>query len=98
MTVLEESSEPARLVECLALLYVLILQDKKNKTGIRDRDNLKNIERQLLGPIRKTLSVLLNDPEVGKKHVHAVLPLVSLNAGIERIDETIQKERLQTLH
>ncbi len=31
LTVLEESSEPARLVECLALLYVLILQDKKNK-------------------------------------------------------------------
>lgn len=98
LTVLEESSEPARLVECLALLYVLILQDKKNKTGIRDRDNLKNIERQLLGPIRKTLSVLLNDPEVAKKHVHAVLPLVALNAGIERIDGAIQKEGLQTLH
>ncbi|KAK0487129.1 hypothetical protein IW261DRAFT_1446036 [Armillaria novae-zelandiae] len=98
LTVLEESSEPARLVECLALLYVLILQDKKNKTGIRDRDNLKNIERQLLEPIRKALSVLLNDPEVAKKHVHAVLPLVSLSAGIERIDEAIQKEGLQTSH
>ncbi|KAK0222140.1 hypothetical protein IW262DRAFT_958881 [Armillaria fumosa] len=98
LTVLEESSEPARLVECLALLYVLILQDKKNKTGIRDHDNLKNIQRQLLGPIRETLSVLLNDPEVAKKHVHAVLPLVSLSAGIERIDEAIQKEGLQTSH
>ncbi|KAK0503674.1 hypothetical protein EDD18DRAFT_472592 [Armillaria luteobubalina] len=98
LRVLEEPSEPARLVECLALLYVLILQDKKNKTGIRDRDNLKNIERQLLEPIRKALSVLLNDPEVAKKHVHAVLPLVSLSAGIERIDEAIQKEGLQASH
>ncbi|KAK0201535.1 hypothetical protein DFS33DRAFT_1385836 [Desarmillaria ectypa] len=98
LTVLEESSEPARLVECLALLYVLILQDKKNQTGIRNQDNLKNIERQLLGPIRRTLSVLLDNPDVTKKHVHAVLPLVSLNAGIERLDEAVKKEGLQILH
>ncbi|KAK0459978.1 uncharacterized protein EV420DRAFT_1534255 [Desarmillaria tabescens] len=98
LTVLEESSEPVRLVECLALLYILILQDKKNQTGIRDQDNLKNIKRQLLEPIRKTLSILLNDPEVAKKHVHAVLPLVALNAGIERLDEAIKKEGLLTLH
>ncbi|KAG7444194.1 uncharacterized protein BT62DRAFT_1030506 [Guyanagaster necrorhizus] len=98
LTVLEDSSEPTRLVECLALLYVLILQDKKNQTGIRDRDNLKNIDRQLLEPIRRTLSVLLNDPDVAKKHVHAVLPLVALNVGIERLGETIKKEGLHTFN
>lgn len=34
----------------------------------------------------------------GVEHVHAVLPLVALNAGIERIDKAIQKEGLQTSH
>lgn len=31
---LQESSEPARLVECLGLMYVLVLRDQKNKVRL----------------------------------------------------------------
>ncbi|KAF9048204.1 hypothetical protein BDZ89DRAFT_1057777 [Hymenopellis radicata] len=87
---LQESSEPARLVECLALLYVLILRDQKNKTGIRDWDNLNNIDKQLLNPIRAMLAVTLDDPEIQNEHVHDIMSLVSLKTALERVEVAVE--------
>ncbi|KAK7031302.1 hypothetical protein VNI00_013557 [Paramarasmius palmivorus] len=51
--------ELGRLTECLALYYVLIVRDKKNRIGILDKDNLANVERGLLKPMRNWLHARL---------------------------------------
>ena len=73
-----ESSEPARLVEALGLVYVVVRRDVKNlvrpsisstrcltidmvglrmQTGIRSPDILRNIEKELLGPLKRRVGV-----------------------------------------
>lgn len=61
---LKESSEPPRLVECLSLLYILLQRDIKNRTGIWDKDNLRNLEKQLLSPVRTLVENMLEAAQV----------------------------------
>ncbi|EEB99033.1 hypothetical protein MPER_01354, partial [Moniliophthora perniciosa FA553] len=57
----EMEEELERLTECLGLYYVLIVRDKKNRTGIRDKDNLANVERDLLKPMRHWLRIRIEN-------------------------------------
>ncbi|KAJ6608302.1 hypothetical protein B0H10DRAFT_1996587 [Mycena sp. CBHHK59/15] len=86
---IQDSSEPARLVECLALYYILLLRDQLNKTGIRDRDQISNVEKTLLSPLRSTISRWMEDPNLENNHIHAIMPLVSLKTSLERVDAAI---------
>ncbi|KAJ7596497.1 hypothetical protein C8J56DRAFT_288592 [Mycena floridula] len=86
---LKESPEPARLTESLALYYTLLIRDKGNSTGVRDRDSIANVEKSLLGPLRSTLTKWLADPSIEKDHIHAIMPLVSLKTGLERVDDAV---------
>ncbi|EDR06734.1 uncharacterized protein LACBIDRAFT_299557 [Laccaria bicolor S238N-H82] len=85
----QESSEPQRLVECLALYYVLLQRDHQNLTGIRDTDVLSSVESSLLEPLRSILAKWMNHPSVSGSHMHAIMPLVSLQMGLERVDAAI---------
>ncbi|KAJ7752460.1 hypothetical protein DFH07DRAFT_521920 [Mycena maculata] len=92
---IEDSSEPARLVECLSLYYVLLLRDTSNRTGIHDQDQLWNIEKTLLAPLRATLSRWMEDPTLSNEHVHAIMPLVSLKTSLERVDSAVANLRAE---
>ncbi|KAJ3991753.1 hypothetical protein F5050DRAFT_1812187 [Lentinula boryana] len=48
----ETITELTRLGEVLALYYVLVMRDARNRTGIRDLDNRANFERTILAPLR----------------------------------------------
>ncbi|KAJ3781194.1 hypothetical protein GGU10DRAFT_320691 [Lentinula aff. detonsa] len=48
----ETITELTRLGEVLALYYVLVMRDMRNRTGIRDLDNRANFERTILAPLR----------------------------------------------
>jgi len=50
-----ESSEPLRLIECLGLLYVLVQRDVTNRTTIRSRVVLNDINSALLHPLETRL-------------------------------------------
>ncbi|KAF8147764.1 hypothetical protein K438DRAFT_1910519 [Mycena galopus ATCC 62051] len=79
LSALDESMEPARLVECLSLYYVLLLRDTLNRTGIRHADQIANVENTLLAPMRSTLSRWMDDTFwLIVQHMHAIMPLVSL--------------------
>ncbi|KAJ7302364.1 hypothetical protein DFH08DRAFT_905432 [Mycena albidolilacea] len=86
---LDDSMEPTRLVECLSLYYILLLRDNSNRTGIRDQDQLSNVERTLLAPLRTALSGWMDDALVSDEHIHAIMPLVSLKTSLERVDAAI---------
>ncbi|CAK5276143.1 unnamed protein product [Mycena citricolor] len=86
---LRESHEPARITECLSLYYVLLVRDTGNRTGIRDRDQISNIEKTLLTPIRRTLSRWMSADDT-HSHIAAILPIVSLKTSLERVDSALQ--------
>ncbi|KAJ7135891.1 hypothetical protein C8R44DRAFT_389978 [Mycena epipterygia] len=86
---LEDSPEPSRLVECLSFYYILLLRDNLNRTGIRHRDQIANVERTLLAPLRSTISRWMDDPTISNGHMHAILPLVSLKTSLDRVDAAI---------
>ncbi|KAJ7152650.1 hypothetical protein C8R43DRAFT_1127108 [Mycena crocata] len=94
---IEDSSEPARLVECLSLYYILLVRDRLNRTGIRDQDQIANVDRTLLAPLRSTVSRWMDDPVLSSAHIPAILPLVSLKTGLERVDAAIADLRLQSM-
>ncbi|KAJ3003363.1 hypothetical protein NUW54_g5340 [Trametes sanguinea] len=50
-----EGPEPLRLVESLGFYYVLLQRDQHNRTGVRDRDSLSNVQRSLLAPLERRL-------------------------------------------
>ncbi|VDC07399.1 unnamed protein product [Peniophora sp. CBMAI 1063] len=85
-----EMDEAKRLVECLAFYYVLLLRDADNKTGIRDRHTLQEVETSLLTPLRCALKSWFveagsyNDPL-------SLLPLAALETNIKRVDEAVEK-------
>ncbi|KAK7449643.1 hypothetical protein VKT23_013118 [Stygiomarasmius scandens] len=98
---LEKEAELTRLVECMSLYYVLLLRDVQNWTGIRDRDNVANVGRSLLIPTKRALDALLqNDQEAEAHHrhaqLHAVMPLVALKLGLERVDDALKDLGLAT--
>jgi len=82
----KDSSEPSRLIECLSLYYVVLLRDKSNLTGIRDRDMLQHVEQTFLKPLRSALMAWMDGPEVADSSMHDMMPLISLRLGIERVD------------
>ncbi|RDB27543.1 hypothetical protein Hypma_003813 [Hypsizygus marmoreus] len=83
----KNSSEPARLVECLGLYYILLKRDESNMTQIRDPALLSRIENTWLYPMRMTLSRWAeNNGQSSEDDLHDMLPLVSLQMGLERVD------------
>ncbi|KAH9896973.1 hypothetical protein C8Q73DRAFT_687966 [Cubamyces lactineus] len=50
------SPEPLRLVECLGFYYVLLQRDQNNRTGVRDTDALRNVQKELLDPLKARVS------------------------------------------
>ncbi|THV07962.1 hypothetical protein K435DRAFT_174453 [Dendrothele bispora CBS 962.96] len=97
--VLEEEAELTRLVECLSLYYVVLLRDVRNWTGIRDKDNIANVEKLFLVPIRRVLDQLLGTSgnEVGPQYghsaqLHAVMPLAALKLSLERVDDALKDQ------
>ncbi|KAF8636997.1 hypothetical protein AX17_003110 [Amanita inopinata Kibby_2008] len=81
---LRESYEATRLIECLSFYYVLLQRDQSNKTGVRDRDVISNVEKTFLAPLRSALSRWM-----GNDSQDVVMPLISLEIGIERVDSVI---------
>ncbi|KIY48575.1 hypothetical protein FISHEDRAFT_6563, partial [Fistulina hepatica ATCC 64428] len=50
------SYEGKYVIEVLNLYYVLLLRDASNKTGLRDKDNMKNVDRVMLAPLRAQMT------------------------------------------
>ncbi|KAE9393234.1 hypothetical protein BT96DRAFT_1023104 [Gymnopus androsaceus JB14] len=94
---IEESTSCFGLRSVLALYFVVEMRDVKNRTGIRDRDNQANIERYSSCSDASSSSKVDRGSRAGGTeplranaahlHSHAVIPLVSLKMGLERIDE-----------
>ncbi|KXN92552.1 hypothetical protein AN958_05407 [Leucoagaricus sp. SymC.cos] len=83
-----DSPEPKRLTEVLSLYYVVLLRDKGNKTGIRDKDMLSTLDKNLLNPLREWLKVAMEgDRHPSSADDHALMPLVSLKTGLDRVME-----------
>ncbi|EGO03319.1 hypothetical protein SERLA73DRAFT_174762 [Serpula lacrymans var. lacrymans S7.3] len=78
---IRESLEPARLVECLSLYYVLLQRDTENKTGVRDRDQISSVKSSLLKP----LSLFLEQNE------RTVVQLIALRVSLDRVDDALEK-------
>ncbi|KAI0264600.1 hypothetical protein BC834DRAFT_992654 [Gloeopeniophorella convolvens] len=87
---LKDNQEPARLVECLGLCYVLLLRDVDNKTGIRDAGMVRSIQSSLLDPIRSAVSEWGKGSGECSYDLHAGLPLASLQIGVQRIDDALR--------
>ncbi|KAF9787816.1 hypothetical protein BJ322DRAFT_1045414 [Thelephora terrestris] len=79
------SPEPNRLIECLSFYYVLIQRDTENRTGIRDRIRVADMEHKLLRPLRGFLERYntLNKPEV-------ILAFAGLQTSLERVDSALK--------
>jgi len=77
---LKNRPEPARLVECLNLYYVLLLRDRDNRTGIRDTGTKGSVESSFLAPVRLAL---------GKWGTDA-LPLVALQISLQRVEDALK--------
>ncbi|KZP23532.1 hypothetical protein FIBSPDRAFT_1042955 [Athelia psychrophila] len=80
-----ETSEPSRISESLGLLYVLLLRDKHNQTGIRAREAINNIEVDLLAPLRAFLDSQKSGSHEGDSHNHDDMSFASLEMNLERV-------------
>lgn len=87
-----QSLEPRRLVECLGLYYVLIKRDRTNQTGIRDRNRILFVEKNLLHPLRQFLK------ETSDPHLILVpdtmMIMVALQTSLQRVDEAVDELRV----
>ncbi|KZT10353.1 uncharacterized protein LAESUDRAFT_721690 [Laetiporus sulphureus 93-53] len=84
-----ESAEPLRLVECLALYYVLLLRDVQNRTGVRDKDNLSNVERTLLRPLRQQFEAWNHDGD--SSHTgDSEMQLAILDMWLDRVSDAVK--------
>jgi len=77
---LKDSPEPARLVGCLNLYYILLSRDVDNRTGIRDPGTVQSVDSTFLAPIRSAL---------GKWNSEA-LPLAALQISMERVEDALR--------
>ncbi|XP_006455730.1 hypothetical protein AGABI2DRAFT_187913 [Agaricus bisporus var. bisporus H97] len=80
-----DSPEPKRITEVLSLYYVVLLRDKSNLTGVRDKDILVTIEKNLLHPLASWLATIEDEDQA--ESTHETMPLVSLKLGLNRIEE-----------
>ncbi|KAF7984425.1 hypothetical protein HWV62_14488 [Athelia sp. TMB] len=80
-----ETAEPSRISESLNLLYVLLLRDKDNRTGIRDRNALNSIEVDLLSPLRSFLANPIAADHKGEGHNHNDMSFLSLETNLQRV-------------
>lgn len=81
---MEKSLEPSRIAEVLSFYYVLLQRDRDNKTGIRNPDNIASVESSLLRPLRSFLEKWSN------AEAKPILPVISLQIGLERIDNAVR--------
>ncbi|PCH44923.1 hypothetical protein WOLCODRAFT_165498 [Wolfiporia cocos MD-104 SS10] len=81
-----ETAEPLRLVECLALYYVLVNRDVQNGTGVRDKDNLRNIRRTLLDPLRRQFDRWDANTDAVSNH-ESYMQLGILEMWLERVND-----------
>ncbi|KAJ3568098.1 hypothetical protein NP233_g5935 [Leucocoprinus birnbaumii] len=70
-----ESPEPKRITEALSLYYVVLLRDGANMTGIRDKDMLEAVNKNLLHPLESWLGTLMDKKDQGG-HEHTMMPPV----------------------
>ncbi|KAF8485679.1 hypothetical protein JB92DRAFT_3025282 [Gautieria morchelliformis] len=82
-----DSSEPARLTECLAFYYILLKRDTSNSSGIRDQDMLRTVKNSLLSPLRNALTTWLEAPGIGD--LHTLMPIGILETSLERVDAAV---------
>ncbi|KAI6045333.1 hypothetical protein EDC04DRAFT_141381 [Pisolithus marmoratus] len=80
---LERSLELLRIIDCLSFLYVLLLRDTKNRTGVRDLDSIVSVERTFLRPLRLFLDQCVTMQE------EPLMPLLSLQVYVERVDAAV---------
>ncbi|KZT56542.1 hypothetical protein CALCODRAFT_497331 [Calocera cornea HHB12733] len=76
-----DSSEPARLVECMSLLYVLLQVDTQNRTAARDA--LPELTVRVLTPLRALLT--LWQPQM-ERDDEVSMALSGLVISLERFD------------
>ncbi|KAH9835196.1 uncharacterized protein C8Q71DRAFT_710334, partial [Rhodofomes roseus] len=92
------TKEPLRLVECLSLYYVLLMRDVRNRTGIRDKDNLRNATRTLVDPLKAQLSrwgyVSGSTASSGDGH-DAGMQLAILDMWLDRVSSSVEEIRQQ---
>ncbi|CAL1709089.1 unnamed protein product [Somion occarium] len=84
-----ESSEPLRLVESLGLLYVLLLRDVGNTTGVRERGFLKEVQRTLLDPLKLQLDSWEKEFPSLPDLDHAEMQLGIIDMWLDRISSAI---------
>ncbi|KZO99549.1 hypothetical protein CALVIDRAFT_495099 [Calocera viscosa TUFC12733] len=76
-----DSYEPARLVECMSFVYVLLQVDQQNRTAVRDA--MPEFKAKVLKPIEERLKVW--EPEM-EKDDEVSMALSGLIMSIERFD------------
>ncbi|KDQ60379.1 hypothetical protein JAAARDRAFT_56287 [Jaapia argillacea MUCL 33604] len=83
-----DSVEPKRLIEALGLVFVLLMRDKDNRTGIRDASTVQHVKKQLLVPLKQALGRWL---PVAEDDMEAIMPLAALDAAVERVEGALEK-------
>lgn len=81
-----QSMEPARLVACLGLYYILLQRDTANLTHIRDNDMLHQVQATLLRPLKTMLEYWSKSTQ---SDVNNMIPFVSLQMILERVNEVM---------
>ncbi|KAG6334993.1 hypothetical protein ID866_4094 [Astraeus odoratus] len=82
---LARSLELLRIADCLSFYYVLLLRDQENRTTVRDMDNITNVGKFFLRPLRQFLD----------HHIHIIvegeplMSLLSLQICLERIENAL---------
>ncbi|KAG9311780.1 hypothetical protein JVU11DRAFT_8026 [Chiua virens] len=81
---LSQSLELLRIADCLAFYYVLLQRDRDNKTGVRSNDNITDVQRSLLFPLRQ----FVNERVTGEEQ--PLMAVLSLQVGLDRIDSALR--------
>ncbi|TFK47514.1 hypothetical protein OE88DRAFT_1770662 [Heliocybe sulcata] len=84
-----DTSEPSRLSELLAFLYVVIIRDRDNRTGIRDNQRLANVQKTLLQPLRLLLDRWTQDVSAAHGHDTGTMAIASLETNLERVENAL---------